>query len=78
MDLIKQLVGQVWAGASVHDGQKAGAHHTPGTVQPNQPLQGLSLLLFSILTKKKYDFLPRLRTSHADFSKIYLVLFRYF
>lgn len=53
MDLIKQLVGQVWAGASVHDGQKAGAHHTPGTVQPNQPLQGLSLLLFSILTKIK-------------------------
>lgn len=53
MDLIKQLVGQVWAGTSVHDGQKAGAPHIPGTVQPNQPLQGVILLLSSILTKKK-------------------------
>ena len=52
MDLIKQLVGEVWAGASVHGGEKAGAQYIPGTVQPNQPLQGLSLLLFSILTKK--------------------------
>ena len=47
-----------WRGLGRHEcaqWSKSRCPHILGTGQPNQPLQGLSLPLFSILTKK-YDF----------------------
>ena len=38
MDLVKGLVGEVWAGASLHDAQRAGASYCP----PPTPRKGVA------------------------------------